>query len=81
MQSTIWIELAPRELATILAGLRIWQWLLECKTTPVRPQVGVERLKMIHDLAANSGDPMSIDEIDVLCDRINVGGPLNGDSK
>lgn len=76
MESTIVIEVNSRELSTILAGLRLWQWLLECMTNPITKSMGIERLKIIHAIAADSGTPLTTSEIDLLCERINISGEL-----
>lgn len=54
----------PRELATILAALRFWQRTPSDYTEPE------------NDIATNGGetDALSIEEIDVLCERLNVAG-------
>ena len=61
------IEVSDRELHTILAALRWWQ------------QSGAgESLHDdgIDDIASNGGEvePLTVDEVDVLCERVNAGG-------
>lgn len=57
------IELNPRELGTVLAALRYWQRMgLASSFCPE------------DDIATGAGnlDPLDADEIDELCERINV---------
>jgi hypothetical protein len=54
-------SLTPRELATILAALRLWQ---EQEAPPSRQ----------YDIATDCGEfePLGSDEIDALCERLNA---------
>lgn len=56
--------ITPRQLATILAALRYWQ-----RTVP-------QDARECSDIATNDLTlaPLNDDEIDVLCERINVKG-------
>ncbi len=60
------LEVSDRELHTVLAALRQWQW------------IGAEYQYRIalEDIATNGGkvEPLTLDEIDALCERINCGG-------
>ena len=53
------ISITEREHATILAALRLWQEADEHKRGDLR------------DIAEAAGIPLSNEEIDVLCERIN----------
>ena len=55
-------KLQPRQMAAILAGLRILQY------TVAVPQE-------INEILTNGGttDPLSLGEIDALCEQINMG--------
>jgi hypothetical protein len=53
------ISITEREHATILAALRLWQEADEHNRGDLR------------DIAEEAGVPLSIEEIDVLCERIN----------
>jgi hypothetical protein len=57
------IKIDERELGTILAGLRLWQEYLQSK------EFSPDHM----DIATNIGmfEPLSPDEIDELCERIN----------
>jgi hypothetical protein len=56
-------ELTARELATVLAALRHWQ-----KALP-------ESAEVYEDIATDDGrlEPLTVDEIDELCMRLNFG--------
>jgi len=58
-----------REAATLLAALRHWQREIQ------HPQRGSVQ-ELLHDVATDGGEfeELSADEIDALCERINVGG-------
>jgi hypothetical protein len=60
------VKLNEREHATVLAALRLWQ--------ARRPDDADERWDALHDIAENGGEiePLDADEIDALCERINV---------
>jgi len=60
-------ELDYRELSTVLAALRYWQAL--GITAPIHGRVAE-----IHEIADSGGEieMLSADEIDHLCERINV---------
>lgn len=66
----ITINLDTRELATILAALRLWQWHLE-EGGPVVTG-NQQRIDMISDLACGNGSVRALneEEIDALCERI-----------
>ena len=55
------LSVTPRELATILAALRLWQ---EQDAPPARQ----------YDIATDCGEfePLGNDEIDALCEQLNV---------
>jgi hypothetical protein len=53
------ISITEREHATILAALRLWQEADEHNRGDLR------------DIAESVGVPLSNEEVDVLCDRIN----------
>lgn len=61
------IEVNDREFHTILAALRWWQegGASECSHDG-----------MIDEIVSNGGEvePLTVDEVDVLCERINEGG-------
>lgn len=59
--------LSTKEINTVLAALRFFQM----KGAAAGPEIA--------DLATNNGaeSPMSNDEIDALCERLNVSEPLN----
>jgi hypothetical protein len=58
------VELTDRELATVLAALRYWQQDLAANQAagdgPISPEHFTEELT-----------PLSVEEIDALCDRLN----------
>jgi hypothetical protein len=58
------IELNDAELATVLAALRYWQ---RCEANAI-----VERAPE-WDIASDSGDPLSVNAVDDLCERLNNG--------
>ena len=53
------ILFAEREHATVLAALRLWQ------------EADEHNIGDLRDIAEAAGDPLSNEEIDVLCERIN----------
>lgn len=63
--------LSSRELATVLAALRLWQ-----QEDPVLGGfvVGHDQLQAIKDIATDNGEfePLTPTEIDTLCERLNV---------
>ncbi len=61
------IEVSVEEHATILAALRFWQWYKQ--RNAISEEMGW------HDIATSMGEfnPLSDMEIDILCERINVG--------
>lgn len=58
------IKLSPRELATVLAALRYWQEELEPDGIPP-----------IMDYFTDGTEPLSIEDIDELCERLNCKNP------
>ena len=56
------LSVTPREFATVLAALRLWQ---EQDAPPARQ----------YDIATDCGEfePLGNDEINALCERLNVG--------
>lgn len=63
-------DMTPRERDTILAALRVYQQALEMN--------GGKPPADVNDIARNSGKPLTAEEIDELCPRINsmaVAGP------
>jgi hypothetical protein len=62
-------QLAARELATVLTALRHWQKVLP------------ENAGAYEDIATDGGrfEPLSVDEIDELCMRLNLGEIPNAD--
>lgn len=82
------MTLDNRELATVLAALRLWQ-----TDRPQQPKADItgwplvsERQGMLLDIADNGGtvEPLNIDEIDELCERLNTqsddGNPFHPES-
>ena len=57
------ISFTERELATVLAALRAWQFDLPDDNTPIAM-----------DHFGDGIAPLTNDEIDTLCERINFGG-------
>jgi hypothetical protein len=55
------VELSPRDLATVLATLRMWQSLL------IRGEAPTDSDHFDEDA------PLDVDEIEELCERINCG--------
>ncbi len=60
-ESSFRISITERELATILAALRLWQ------------QADEHNRGELQDIAGETGVPLSNKEIDTLCQRINSG--------
>lgn len=58
------MNLTARELATVLAALRIYQQALHLN--------GGEPPADVHDIACEAGLPLSVDEIDALCEQLNT---------
>lgn len=65
---TVPARLDRRELGTVLAALRFWQWRRGSEHIN-------ERMQAIFDIADDGGDPLGDDEIDALCERLNCGAP------
>jgi hypothetical protein len=66
-------RLRDRELATVLAALRYWQW----QTLPDMGSLNdAQRESDILDIATNGNilDRLDAAEIDALCERLNFGG-------
>jgi hypothetical protein len=63
-------QLTERELATVLAALRHWQI------------VSPESAEAYEDIATDGGkfEPLTMDESDELCMRLNFGENPNGDT-
>lgn len=59
MKRSVHLSITEREHATILAALRLWQEADEHNRGDLR------------DIAETAGIPLSSEEIDVLCDRMN----------
>lgn len=64
------MEFTPEEIATILAALRYWQLHVRLSRNPKTLMSGGH---------FNEVDPLTIDQIDDLCAKINLGG--NGESE
>jgi hypothetical protein len=64
-QSKFRPEMAPREVATVLAALRFYQEALNAGTIPLH----------LMDVLTNSNElvPLTGSEIDTLCERLNEG--------
>jgi hypothetical protein len=64
------IEVTERQFHTILAGLRCWQ-----------RHIAQHPIYVDDDIASNCGEvkPLTFEEIDDLCDRLNGGGALHDD--
>jgi len=58
--------LTARELATVLAALRLWQ---ECREAEAHPAIVDSRFADHF----REHSPLAIDEIDALCERLNGG--------
>ncbi len=57
------MTLTDRETATVLAALRLWQeQLIQDGTASLSP-----------DHFGEGGTPLTVEEIDVLCERLNLG--------
>lgn len=64
--------LNERELGTVLAALRYWQARVEIRSgkwTQRTEFENDERMAAIDDIAGDT--PLTIEEIDALCDRLN----------
>jgi len=61
------MELSDREVATVLAALRYWQG--EC---------GPENAEATDNVHFDECAPLTMTEIDGLCERLNAGGPSKG---
>ncbi len=57
------MSFTERELATVLAALRAWQFDLPDDNTPIAM-----------DHFGDGITPLTTDEIDTLCERLNFGG-------
>lgn len=68
IRSALHTRLDSRELGTVLAALRYWQASVEAG------EVSSKADHRYGDIAANGGDfkALTVDEIDELCERINV---------
>lgn len=66
-------KLNDRELGAVLAGLRLLQALKEDKAQTRSADLDVA----LDDIETSAGEvePLTIDEIDVLCERMNCGEP------
>ena len=64
-------QLTARELATVLAALRHWQTTLP------------ESAEVYEDIATDGGrlEPLTVNEIDELCLRLNLSLPINLDHR
>ncbi len=69
------IEVDEREFATILAGLRFWQMMLESGTSLNTATSNPERIRMLLMISTNAGRvvPLTASEIDTLSERLNFG--------
>lgn len=65
-------ELPPRELATVLAGLRLWQ----SGMLDINGPVVIGPTDLLFEIADDGGDvePLTSSEIDTLCERLNCSG-------
>lgn len=63
----------PRELATVLAALRVFQMVRRGVVPPApgHPHTPIAQLDHFHD-----HPPLTDEEIDALCERLNFGGDL-----
>ena len=64
------IDVDGREFDTILAGLRMWQWALEPGGDYPSD---FERVQAILEIASEHGKPLTAEDIDSLCERLNTG--------
>jgi hypothetical protein len=82
---TTTINLSPRELATVLAALRIWQryFTADAILAGDLPNRRTDlRDNMLVSIATDSGKgvPLTNSEIDKLCERLNCGGGDDDDA-
>ena len=62
MQIMLQLHVTPEEFDTILAGLRLWQ----------RPEAHIADVDgALADIAQENGDPLTNEQIDALCERLN----------
>ena len=82
------LALSDRELATVLAALRFWQLQGgTCLEEPEKLDPHYlerpfdddyllsleDQYRQIGEIACDAGDPLTVEEIDELCERLNVG--------
>jgi len=66
-----WRPLAPRELSTVLAALRLWQ---HCLQQGVYTWRSIEVAELLLAVATDRDRPaLTAEEIDVLCEQFNLG--------
>ncbi len=67
--------LTERELGTVLAALRFWQNHGPPRPNSVFDSLGSEEQDALDEIRTGSGrfDPLTADEIDHLCERLNTG--------
>lgn len=64
-----------REVDTILAALRAWQYIREVRLSTRTLRLDSEQIQfLIENTAVEHGAAMSPSEIDSLCERINCNG-------
>jgi hypothetical protein len=68
--------LTERELGTVLAALRFWQSHGPPRPNSVFDRLGSEEQDALDEIRTGSSrfDPLTADEIDPLCERLNTGG-------
>jgi hypothetical protein len=66
--------LSPKELATVLAALRHWQRVVERESGGLyhKEKEAAERMSPMHFATV---DPLTLSEIDQLCERLNRSDP------
>ena len=67
--------LTERELATVLAALRFWQSHGPPRPNSIFDRLGSDEQDLLDEIRTGSGrfDPLTADEIDRLCERLNTG--------
>ena len=55
---------------TVLAALRLWEFVVQ-QGKDLRFRDIADRLPWLRELAADNGEPLTAEEIDALCDRVN----------
>lgn len=66
------MNLDKRELATVLAALRLWQWTMEDAVFDMEiSRHNPRRYEGINDIACEPGDFLREKEIDALCEKLN----------